>query len=305
MTGFRLAAILLGATGLSAVVAAGAVPAPAPSIPTLYERLGGVYGIAPLVDNLVDRLLVNETLNANPRFVEFRQQVQKAGLKFIFTASVCHAAGGPEPNLDDILIAARDRVRFTDDEWQAMSTDLEATLDKFSVAADTRQSVRDAVARLRLPAESGSRAIATGHRRGPVLVGDDSADGIEYQPTLYGNLGGWEAIAGIVDVLVERLLVDRTVMTNPAIAAVTTRVPKPGLKYQLTALLCQATGGPEQYIRHPVLAPHARVHVSEAEWDAMLADLRSALAQRRVGQAEQDGLRALVAKVKGEIVTGR
>jgi len=34
--------------------------------PSLYERLGGVYSIAAIVDNFIDRVMSNPTLNANP-----------------------------------------------------------------------------------------------------------------------------------------------------------------------------------------------------------------------------------------------
>ena len=34
--------------------------------PSLYERLGGVYSIATVVDDLIDRVMVDPRLNANP-----------------------------------------------------------------------------------------------------------------------------------------------------------------------------------------------------------------------------------------------
>jgi hypothetical protein len=34
---------------------------------TLYERLGGVYPIATVVDDLIDRVMGDPRLNANPR----------------------------------------------------------------------------------------------------------------------------------------------------------------------------------------------------------------------------------------------
>jgi hemoglobin len=34
---------------------------------SLYDRLGGVYNIAPVVDDLIDRIMVDQRLNANPR----------------------------------------------------------------------------------------------------------------------------------------------------------------------------------------------------------------------------------------------
>ena len=38
--------------------------------PSLYDRLGGVYNIATVVDDLIDRVMVDPRLNANPRVDE-------------------------------------------------------------------------------------------------------------------------------------------------------------------------------------------------------------------------------------------
>ncbi len=63
-----------------------ATPAKAPAEkaaagPSLYNRLGGVYAIATVVDDFIERLLVNDTLNANPAIKAARDRVPKAGLK--------------------------------------------------------------------------------------------------------------------------------------------------------------------------------------------------------------------------------
>ena len=34
---------------------------------SLYERLGGVYSIATVIDDFIDRIMVDPRLNANPR----------------------------------------------------------------------------------------------------------------------------------------------------------------------------------------------------------------------------------------------
>lgn len=49
--------------------------------PSLYERLGGVYGIATVVDDFIDRIMVNPRLNANPRVDEAHHRVTPAGFK--------------------------------------------------------------------------------------------------------------------------------------------------------------------------------------------------------------------------------
>src|ERR1043165_10147511 len=63
---------------------------------SLYERLGGVYAIATVVDTFIEKLLVNDVLNANPAIAEARARVPKAGLKFHVTALVCQVTGGPQ-----------------------------------------------------------------------------------------------------------------------------------------------------------------------------------------------------------------
>ena len=67
-----------------------------PSQPTLYERLGGVYSIAAVIDGLIDRVMDDPRLNANPRVDEAHHRVSRAGFKFLATELVCWATGGPQ-----------------------------------------------------------------------------------------------------------------------------------------------------------------------------------------------------------------
>ncbi len=101
--------------------------------PSLYERLGGVYSIATVVDDFLERLLVNDTLNANPAINEARDRVPKAGLKFQITAMVCQATGGPEQYTGRSMKDSHAHLNITESEWQAMAADFKKTLDKFEV----------------------------------------------------------------------------------------------------------------------------------------------------------------------------
>jgi len=49
--------------------------------PSLYERLGGVYSIATVVDDFIDRIMVDPRLNANPRVDEYWAKGQLRQLK--------------------------------------------------------------------------------------------------------------------------------------------------------------------------------------------------------------------------------
>ena len=102
---------------------------------SLYDRLGGVYSIATVVDDFIERLLVNATLNANPAISEARARVPKAGLKFHVTTLVCEVTGGPCKYAGRSMKESHARLNINERQWQAMVTDFRATLDKYKVPA--------------------------------------------------------------------------------------------------------------------------------------------------------------------------
>lgn len=99
----------------------------------LYERLGGTYAIATVVDAFIERLLVNETLNANPAIDEARRNVPKAGLKYHVTSFMVQATGGPQVYSGRSMKPSHAHLNITEEEWTAMAADFERTLDQFEV----------------------------------------------------------------------------------------------------------------------------------------------------------------------------
>ena len=61
-----------------------------------HDRVGGVYSIATVVDDLIDRVMVDPCLNANPLVDEAHHKVPPAGFKYLVTEMLCWAAGGPQ-----------------------------------------------------------------------------------------------------------------------------------------------------------------------------------------------------------------
>jgi hemoglobin len=108
---------------------------------SLYDRLGGVYSIATVVDDFIERLLVNDTLNANPAINQARAHVPKAGLKFQVTALVCEATGGPCKYTGRAMKEAHQQLNVTEEQWQAMVVDFQGTLDKFEVPAREQEEL--------------------------------------------------------------------------------------------------------------------------------------------------------------------
>lgn len=122
------------------------------------------------------------------------------------------------------------------------------------------------------------------------------------KPSLYDRLGGIYPIATVVDTFIELLLVNDTVNANPAIKEARDRVPKAGLKYRVTALVCQVSGGPCKYTGRSMKETHAQMYITEREWQAMLADFRRTLNNYQVPAQEQKELIAIVESTKKDIV---
>ena len=123
--------------------------------------------------------------------------------------------------------------------------------------------------------------------------------------SLYERLGGVYSIATVVDDFIERLLVNDVLNANPAVDESRARVPKAGLKFRVTELVCQVTGGPEKYNGRNMLDSHKHLNISEKEWDAMMVDFKATLDKFKVPEKEQNELIAIVESTKGDIVAPR
>jgi hemoglobin len=100
---------------------------------SLYERLGGVYSIAVVVDDFIDRIMVDPRLNANPRVDEAHHRVSAQGFKYYVTEMVCWAAGGPQSYSGRPMAELHRELLISGEEWDAFMDDLDQTLEKFSV----------------------------------------------------------------------------------------------------------------------------------------------------------------------------
>jgi hemoglobin len=114
----------------------------APTKPALYDRLGGVYNIATVVDDFIDRVMADPRLNANPRVDEAHHRVSPAGFKYLVTEMLCWAAGGPQQYSGRPMGDTHRNLMITDQEWQAFMDDLQQTFDRFAVPQPERDEVR-------------------------------------------------------------------------------------------------------------------------------------------------------------------
>ena len=109
---------------------------------SLYERLGGVYSIAAVVDELVARVMADPRLNANPAVDEAHHKVAAAGFKYLVTEMVCWATGGPQKYTGRSMADSHRHLNITPPEWDAFMDDFQQTVDKFKVPAAEQAELR-------------------------------------------------------------------------------------------------------------------------------------------------------------------
>lgn len=101
--------------------------------PSLYERLGGVYSIATVIDDFIDRIMEDPRLNANPKVDEAHHRVSRAGFKYLVTEMVCWATGGPQKYTGRSMLESHAHLGITENEWHSFLDDFRASLARFAV----------------------------------------------------------------------------------------------------------------------------------------------------------------------------
>ena len=110
--------------------------------PSLYDRLGGVYSIATVVDDLIDRVMGDPRLNANPLVDEAHHRVPPAGFKYLVTEMVCWVTGGPQKYTGKSMAESHRDLKITGKEWEAFLDDFQQALDKFKVPAGEQAELK-------------------------------------------------------------------------------------------------------------------------------------------------------------------
>ena len=110
--------------------------------PSLYDRLGGIYNIATVIDDLIDRVMVDPRLNANPRVDEAHHRVSAAGFKYLVTEMVGEVTGGPQKYSGRSMGDSHRHLMISYEEWQAFMDDFQQTLDKFQVPQPEQEELK-------------------------------------------------------------------------------------------------------------------------------------------------------------------
>jgi hemoglobin len=139
---------------------------------SLYERLGGVFVVAAVIDHFSDAVVKNPIVgqdSKNPALREWhtKQLGRLPGLKFMRTLWVCNVAGGPfeyagtRPGMTVIgLEEAHRRLRISSEEFDEVAVELGRTLDAVGVPEHEKGEVLAAFAAHKNEVTEGSQAAA-------------------------------------------------------------------------------------------------------------------------------------------------
>jgi hemoglobin len=121
------------------------------------------------------------------------------------------------------------------------------------------------------------------------------------EKSLYDRLGGKKAITAVVDEFVSRVAADARI--NGFFGATASDPKRLAMfKGNLVDQICEASGGPCKYTGKNMKSAHAGMHISGANFDALVQDLVGALDRFKVGQHEKDQLLGALGPMKGDIV---
>ena len=169
---FEIAGSTLVATALLGTQ--GAASAAVKAEATLYERIGGAFAIAAVVDHFSDAVVKNPIVgqkSANPALREWhtRNLGRLPGLKFMRTLWVCNVSGGPfqytptVPGQTNVgLEEAHRKLKISPAEFDEVAAELARTLDVFKLPEREKKEMLGAFAAHKGEVTEGYRAANTG-----------------------------------------------------------------------------------------------------------------------------------------------
>ena len=120
--------------------------------------------------------------------------------------------------------------------------------------------------------------------------------------SLYDRLGGTYAIAGAVDVLVDRLFENAGVVANEAVAEHHVAANGPGYKFLVTAWSIEAAGGPKCYPGLDMLHAHTELQINNDQFDAVYYEIQATLRFLGVPEQETGEFMDLIEHYRPEVV---
>jgi hemoglobin len=153
----------------------------------------------------------------------------------------------------------------------------------------------------------------------PAAARGPTAEKAPAKKPLYDRLGGEQGVTAIVDDFVTRVLADPrvnwerkgvtqggiSIHRNKSVAWDPSEQNVANLKKHVAQFLALATGGPTVYEGRDMKDVHSNMHVSNAEFDATIGDMKATLDKLQVPTDEQKELLAILESTRPQISAER
>jgi hemoglobin len=119
------------------------------------------------------------------------------------------------------------------------------------------------------------------------------------EKTLYERLGGYDAIAAVVNDLLPRL------MSDSQLGRFWENRGEDGINREeqlLIDFLCSSAGGPLLYTGRDNKTSHKGMGISESDWEKFIAHLNATLEKFELPQQERDDVIGFIESTKADIV---
>jgi hemoglobin len=130
-----------------------------------------------------------------------------------------------------------------------------------------------------------------------VLAGLLTAAAPAFADTLYDEMGGKTGIDRLADISIDNYLAD------DRIKAIFDESNIDRLRAEFKAQFCQITDGPCVYEGHDMTAAHKGLHLTNADFNAVVEDLQAAMDSCGIGFATQNRFLARLAPYQHQVVT--
>jgi hemoglobin len=118
----------------------------------------------------------------------------------------------------------------------------------------------------------------------------------EVTETLYQRLGGEAGVRTIVQGTLERHL------ANPTVVSYFQHIDQAWLEDSVVAFFSAGTGGPNDYQGQDMVTAHAHLRITDAEFDAAVADVLASVTASGANQAAHDEVQTILLSFRPQIV---
>lgn len=254
---------------------------------TLWKRLGGEESLKPIINHWIDRALLNPRINFTRRGTGQEWEANPENVNKIkrqFLALLSAKTGGPLQYAGKDMKTTHANMKISEAEFNVFMEEFRMSLEKFFVSPFDRGELINAMLETK----------------------KDIVDTTVVIKPLWDRLGGEANVTLVVDDFLARAI------KNPAINFGRKGLPKTWagtpvqvavLSKQIIQYVSSITGGPQKYTGKSMKEAHAGMQITEAEFNALLVELKVSLDVYNVNAADREELLLALQKIKADFVT--